>query len=231
MTGGDDFLHVEAISKTYGTGEAAQQVLKGIDLSLPRGHLAALQGRSGSGESTFLSILGTLMQPTAGRYHMLGQDLLEVSERDLTEFRNRHIGFVFQFHHLLPDLTALENVMFPAAVRAGRETGKARRRASELLARVGLADRADIRATALSGGQTQRVAIARALMNTPELVLADEPTGNLDRESATQVMQLLAEINEEAHTTFLISTHDDKIAGQCGDLVYLDDGRILRGEA
>ena len=231
MTGGDDFLHVEAISKTYGTGEAAQQVLKGIDLSLPRGHLAALQGRSGSGESTFLSILGTLMQPTAGRYHMLGQDLLEVSERDLTEFRNRHIGFVFQFHHLLPDLTALENVMFPAAVRAGRETGKARRRASDLLARVGLEDRADIRATALSGGQTQRVAIARALMNTPELVLADEPTGNLDRESATQVMQLLAEINEEAHTTSLISTHDDKIAGQCGDLVYLDDGRILRGEA
>ncbi len=229
MTGGDKFLTVERITKTYGTGAAAQEVLKGIDLTLPRGHLAALQGRSGSGKSTFLSILGTLMQPTAGSYHMLGQDLLEVSERDLTEFRNRHIGFVFQFHHLLPDLTALENVMFPAAVRAGRETGKARRRASELLARVGLEDRADNRATALSGGQKQRVAIARALMNTPELVLADEPTGNLDRETADQVMQLLAEINEEDHTTFLISTHDDKIAALCSDRIYLDDGRIVRG--
>jgi lipoprotein-releasing system ATP-binding protein len=230
MTGGNDFLSVEGITKTYGSGEAAQEVLKGIDLTLPRGHLAALQGRSGSGKSTFLSILGTLMQPTAGRYHMLGQDLLEVGERDLTAFRNRHIGFVFQFHHLLPDLTALENVMFPAAVRAGRETGKARARASELLARVGLEDRAGNRATALSGGQKQRVAIARALMNTPDLVLADEPTGNLDRESADQVMQLLAEINAEDHTTFLISTHDDKIAGQCSDLIYLDDGRIVRGE-
>lgn len=227
MTGGEAFLVVEGITKTYGTGEAAQEVLKGIDLVLPRGHLAALQGRSGSGKSTFLSILGTLMQPTGGRYHMLGQDLLAAGERDLTEFRNRHIGFVFQFHHLLPDLTARENVMFPAAVRAGRETARARRRASELLARVGLEDRADNRATALSGGQKQRVAIARALMNTPELVLADEPTGNLDRESADQVMQLLAEINEEDHTTFLISTHDDKIAAQCGDRIYLDDGRIV----
>lgn len=227
MTRGDVFLIVEGITKIYGTGEAAQEVLKGIDLTLPRGHLVALQGRSGSGKSTFLSILGTLMQPTAGRYHMLGQDLLDVSEGDLTEFRNRHIGFVFQFHHLLPDLTALENVMFPAAVRAGRETDTARARATELLARVGLSDRADNRATALSGGQKQRVAIARALMNKPELVLADEPTGNLDRESADQVMRLLAEINAEDHTTFLISTHDEKIAAQCGDRIYLDDGRIL----
>jgi len=227
MTRGADFLIAEGITKTYGSGESAEQVLKGINLTLPRGHLVALQGRSGSGKSTLLSILGTLMEPTSGRYCMLGQDLLDVSEAELTEFRNRHIGFVFQFHHLLPDLTALENVMFPAAVRAGRETGKARQRASELLARVGLEERAEHRATALSGGQKQRVAIARALMNKPELVLADEPTGNLDRESADQVMQLLAEINEEDDTTFLISTHDEKIAAQCADRLHLDDGRIL----
>jgi len=231
MNGNGTLLTVAAITKTYGSGDAAQQVLKGIDLALPRGHLAALQGRSGSGKSTFLSILGTLMQPTAGRYDMLGQDLLRASERDLTEFRNRHIGFVFQFHPLLPDLSALENVMFPAAVHAGRETGKARRRAGELLARVGLEDRMSYRATALSGGQKQRVAIARALMNTPDLVLADEPTGNLDRESADQVMQLLAEINAEDHTTFLISTHDEKIAERCEDLIYLEDGRILESDA
>ena len=227
MTRNETLLSVEAITKTYGSGDAAQQVLKGIDLTLPRGHLAALQGRSGSGKSTFLSILGTLMQPTTGRYDMLGQDLLRANERALTEFRNRHIGFVFQFHHLLPDLSALENVVFPAAVHAGRETGKARRRAGELLARVGLEDRADYRVTALSGGQKQRVAIARALMNTPDLVLADEPTGNLDREAATQVMQLIAEINDEDHTTFLISTHDEKIAERCADRIYLEDGRIV----
>ncbi len=229
MIESDDFLVVEAITKTYGEGDAAQKVLKGIDLTLASGSLAALQGRSGSGKSTFLSILGTLMRPTAGDYRMLGQDLISASDRDLTEFRNRHIGFVFQFHHLLPELTALENVMFPAAVHAGRETGVARGRAAELLARVGLADRQDYRATALSGGQKQRVAIARALMNRPALVLADEPTGNLDRESADQVMELLTEINKEDHTTFLISTHDEKIASKCRELIQLDDGRILPG--
>lgn len=227
MSGRDHLLVVEGITKSFGTGDAAQDVLKGIDLSLARGSLVALQGRSGSGKSTFLSILGTLMRPTSGRYSMLEQDLIQAGEREVTEFRNRHIGFVFQFHHLLPELTALENVLFPAAVHAGRETGRARRRAAELLDRVGLADRLDFRATSLSGGQKQRVAIARALMNTPELVLADEPTGNLDRESADRVVDLLVEINAEDHTTFLISTHDEKIAERCADLIHLDDGRIV----
>lgn len=231
MKGQEDFLVVDGLTKTYGSGEAAEKVLKGIDLSLARGSFVALQGRSGSGKSTLLSILGTLMKPTSGQYRMLGQDLIRVKERDLTEFRNRHIGFVFQFHHLLPDLTALENVMFPDAVRVGRETGQARRRAAGLLERVGLKDRMNFRATALSGGQKQRVAIARALMSQPEMVLADEPTGNLDRESADQVMELLAEINAEDHTSFLISTHDEKIAARCADLVHLDDGRIVEGEA
>jgi len=226
MTEAENIIVAEGITKSYGSGNAAQHVLKGIDLTMKRGTLAALQGRSGAGKSTFLSILGTLMRPTSGRYEMLGQDLVEVSERDLTEFRNRHIGFVFQFHHLLPDLTAAENVMFPTAVYAGRQTAAARRRATELLERVGLAERADYRATALSGGQKQRVAIARALMNRPELVLADEPTGNLDRESAEQVMDLLRDINAQDHTTFLISTHDEKVAARCRQTIQMDDGRI-----
>jgi lipoprotein-releasing system ATP-binding protein len=220
MSTPDDIVKIEGMTKDYGKGDATQKVLKGIDLVLAKGSLSALQGRSGSGKSTLLSILGTLMQPTAGRHEMLGLDLGRISERDLTEFRNRHIGFVFQFHHL-----------FPAAVRAGRETRASRRRAADLLARVGLQDRMGIRATALSGGQKQRVAIARALMNTPELVLADEPTGNLDRESADQVMNLVREINAEDHTTFLISTHDEKIAESCRRQIHLDDGRIVASAA
>ena len=219
-------LEVRDLVKTYGEGEAATRVLKGLDLSLEEGELAALLGPSGSGKSTLLTILGTLMKPTSGQHHMLGEELTAASDRELTEFRNRHIGFVFQFHHLLPDFTALENVMFPTAVRQGRETGAARERARELLVRVGLEKRMDFLATELSGGQKQRVAIARALMNRPELVLADEPTGNLDRESATQVMELLGEINANEQTTFLISTHDEKIAATCRRQINVVDGKV-----
>lgn len=222
----EPLIHARDLRKTYGTGETAQEVLKGVDLDLPPGSLTALIGRSGSGKSTLLLILGTLMAPSGGRLELLGRDVTALSEREVTEFRNRHIGFVFQFHHLLPDLTAEENVMFPTAVRMGRETRAARVRARELLERVGLSDRAQHRATALSGGQKQRVAIARALMNRPELVLADEPTGNLDRENADQVMALFREINSGDGTAFLISTHDEKIAARCRGEVHIDDGRI-----
>ncbi len=219
-------LDVHNLVKTYGEGEAATRVLKGLDLTLEEGEFAALLGPSGSGKSTLLPILGTLMKPTSGEHHMLGEDLTIASDAELTEFRNRHIGFVFQFHHLLPDFTALENVMFPMAVRQGRETRAARERARELLVRVGLEERVDFLATELSGGQKQRVAIARALMNQPELVLADEPTGNLDRESAGQVMELLSEINENEKTTFLISTHDEKIAATCRRQINVVDGKV-----
>lgn len=218
-------LDVRDLVKTYGEGEAETRVLKGLNLTLETGELSALLGPSGSGKSTLLTILGTLMQPTSGEHVMLDEDLTRASDRDLTEFRNRHIGFVFQFHHLLPDFTALENVIFPAAVRAGRETAAARARGRELLTRVGLESRMDFLATKLSGGQKQRVAIARALMNRPELVLADEPTGNLDRESATQVMELIAEINQNEKTTFLISTHDEKIADTCRRRISVVDGK------
>jgi len=220
-------LEVRDLVKTFGEGEAETRVLKGLNLSLETGEQTALLGPSGSGKSTLLTILGTLMKPSSGQHTMLGEDLTTASDRALTEFRNRHIGFVFQFHHLLPDFTALENVIFPAAVRAGRETAAAESRGRELLARVGLADRTDFLATKLSGGQKQRVAIARALMNQPELVLADEPTGNLDRESAKQVMELIGEINRIEKTSFLISTHDEKIAETCRRQLQVVDGRIV----
>ena len=223
----DPLVEVQDLHKTYGEGSTATHVLHGLDLRLEAGELCALLGPSGSGKSTLLTILGTLMRPSSGHHQMLGRDLTRAGDRELTEFRNRHIGFVFQFHHLLPEFTALENVVFPAAVEAGRETKGMRERGRELLARVGLSDRIDYLATELSGGQKQRVAIARALMNTPELVLADEPTGNLDRESADRVMELIEEINRDQGTTFLISTHDEKIAAYCRRQIRVLDGRTV----
>lgn len=220
-------LEVRDLVKTFGTGEAATRVLRGLSLTLETGEMAALLGPSGSGKSTLLTILGTLMKPTSGQHVMLGEDLIAADDRALTEFRNAHIGFVFQFHNLLPDFTALENVIFPTAVREGRETAAARARGRELLARMGLAERINFPSTSLSGGQKQRVAVARALMNSPELVLADEPTGNLDRVSAMQVMELIAQINREEGTTFLISTHDDKIASLCRRQIVVGDGVVM----
>ncbi len=217
-------VEVQNLVKTFGAGETATRVLKGLTLTLRTGEMAALIGASGAGKSTLLTILGTLMQPTSGVHRMLGQDMTLADDTALTGFRNRHIGFVFQFHNLLPDFTALENVIFPTAVQAGRETNAIRDRGRELLIRVGLADRIDFPVPNLSGGQKQRVAVARALMNRPELVLADEPTGNLDSVAAAQVMDLIAEINGEAGTTFLISTHDSRIAALCQRQIIIRDG-------
>lgn len=219
---------VSGLTKRFGEGEAEVLVLKGIDLSMAAGEMAALLGPSGSGKSTLLTILGTLMRASGGTHDMLGVDLMQASDAQRTEFRSKHLGFVFQFHHLLPDLSALENVMMPAACAAGRETHAMRERAAELLDAVGLADRRDYRPSAMSGGQRQRVAVARALINNPVLVLADEPTGNLDRQSADHVMDLIRSINQTMATSFLISTHDEHIAGQCPRRIELLDGRIVR---
>ncbi|MEX1660752.1 ABC transporter ATP-binding protein [uncultured Thioclava sp.] len=219
-------LETSELVKTFGAGDTATRVLRGLNLRLSTGEMAALLGPSGSGKSTLLTILGTLMKPTSGRYQMLGHDLIAADDRELTVFRNRHIGFVFQFHNLLPDFTALENVIFPTAVREGRETATARARGRDLLVRMGLADRIDFPTANLSGGQKQRVAVARALMNSPELVLADEPTGNLDRASALQVMELIGQINRDEGTTFLISTHDEKIAAACQRQIVVADGLV-----
>ena len=219
-------VEVIDLVKTFGSGEAETRVLRGLNLTLQPGEQAALLGPSGSGKSTLLSILGTLMQSTSGVHRMLGVDLTTASDRERTGFRNLHIGFVFQFHNLLPDFTALENVIFPTAIRVGRETAADRVRGAELLTRMGLAERINFPTTHLSGGQKQRVAVARALMGRPALVLADEPTGNLDRESATQVMDLIAQINKDEGTTFLISTHDEKIADLCHRKVMVADGQV-----
>ncbi|OIQ76703.1 lipoprotein-releasing system ATP-binding protein LolD [mine drainage metagenome] len=219
-------LEVRDLVKTYGSGEATTRVLRGLNLRLGTGELSALLGPSGSGKSTLLTILGTLMKPTSGQYDMLGEDLIGAGDAELTAFRNQHIGFVFQFHNLLPDFTALENVIFPTAVREGRESARARARGRGLLVRMGLEDRVDFPVANLSGGQKQRVAVARALMNSPELVLADEPTGNLDRASAIQVMNLIGEINRDEGTAFLISTHDEKIAATCRRQIVVGEGLL-----
>ena len=219
---------VSGLTKSFGEGEAETLVLKGIDLSMAAAEMAALLGPSGSGKSTLLTILGTLMRASGGTHEMLGVDLMQASEAQRTQFRSRHLGFVFQFHHLLSDLSALENVMMPAAAAAGRETRAMRDRATELLDSMGLSDRRNYRPSAMSGGQRQRVAVARALINNPVLVLADEPTGNLDRQSADQVMDLIRSINQTMATSFLISTHDEHIAAQCPRRIELLDGRIIR---
>lgn len=217
---------VRDLVKDFGSGELRTRVLKGLTLDLKKGEFVALLGPSGSGKSTLLSILGTLLAPTSGRLEMLGVNLTDCDERQLTEFRNRHLGFVFQFPHLLPDFTAMENVLFPAAATAGSETRQTRERAMELLRRVGLADRVHFRPPKLSGGQKQRVAIARALMNEPSLVLADEPTGNLDRQAADEVLELLRDMNRAGQTTFLVSTHDPRVAAFCDRRITVIDGRL-----
>lgn len=221
-------LEAQGIEKVFLNGDEETRVLKGIDLTLDRGELAALSGASGSGKSTLLSIIGLLLRPTAGSLTISGERVDALSERKRAQFRNRRLGFVFQFHHLLPDFTAMENVAFPAAAPAGGISREMRDRASTLLKRVGLEDRIDFPATRLSGGQKQRVAIARALMNRPDLVIADEPTGNLDRESADRVLELMREVNREDGATFLICTHDDGVAARCSRRLTLTDGRLVR---
>lgn len=217
---------VTDLVKTYRSGSLDTPVLKGIDLELFEGEFVALLGPSGSGKSTLLSVLGTLLRPTRGSIKVKGFEVVGLSDSELTVFRNRFLGFVFQFHHLLPEFTAIENVYFPLAARKGWETEAMKERAEYLLDRVGLVDRMHYRTNKLSGGQKQRVAIARALVNAPLLVLADEPTGNLDQETAWQVMDLLREINQHEGTTFFISTHDSQIAARCDRQITVIDGKI-----
>ncbi len=221
-----DVLKAQGIDMTFRNGDELTQVLKGVDLTLQSGELAALLGASGSGKSTLLSIIGLLLRPSAGSITIAGQRVDALSEAERGRFRNQRLGFIFQFHHLLPDFTATENVAFPAAAPAGRMTGAMRQRARALLDRVGLADRMDFPATRLSGGQKQRVAIARALMNSPALILADEPTGSLDRVAAEKVLDLMREVNREDKATFLICTHDENIAARCSRRILVKDGHV-----
>jgi lipoprotein-releasing system ATP-binding protein len=227
MADGGHVLRLEGITRDFGEGEARTRVLRGVDFALERGEFAALMGPSGSGKSTLLHIMGLLDRPTGGRVLIDGQDTGVLDDDALTRYRGRTLGFVFQFHHLLPGFTALENVMIPMAADAGRLEPSMRDRARALLDRVGLGPRADARATTLSGGQAQRVAIARSLAMGPKVVLADEPTGNLDTRTADDVFALLREVNRAQGVTFLVVTHDRRLAERTDRIIELVDGRIV----
>jgi len=220
-------LEATDIVQVFGDGETATTVLRGVSASVAAGELVALVGPSGSGKSTFLSIAGTLLTPTAGALRIAGRPALGLHEHAVCALRNRDLGFVFQFHHLLEDFTAFENVVMPIHGARVRIDAAWRARARGLLERVGLADRTSYRASKLSGGQKQRVAVARALIMRPALVLADEPTGNLDRANSDDVMGLLRELSLEEGTAFLISTHDESIAQRCDRILAMQDGVLV----
>ena len=221
-------LRLEGVRKSYGIGtRVATEVLHGIDLVLQQGEFAALIGPSGSGKSTLLNVIGLLDHPDSGRILIEEQPTQGLADDVRTRLRGRAIGFVFQHHHLLPEFTALENVMMPLLAARGRPDAEMRERAAGLLDRVGLTPWRDHMANDISGGQQQRVAIARALAMRPPLVLADEPTGNLDTRSADGVFDLMREINVANRTTFLIVTHDPRLAQRCDRIVELVDGQIV----
>jgi lipoprotein-releasing system ATP-binding protein len=220
-----NLLEVRGLCKTYTAGPNRVEVLTGIDLDLEAATTTALVGASGAGKSTLLHLLGALDRPSSGSVIFRNEDLFRKSDRELAEFRNRSIGFVFQLHHLLPEFTALENVMMPALIaRIARD--KARATAEELLNDVGLGHRMTHRPGELSGGEQQRVAIARALALSPELLLADEPTGNLDMKTSEGVHALLAELQRERGLTLVVVTHNEHLAAAMGKTVRLVDGRL-----
>ncbi len=221
-------LALDGVIKRYGVGTAAvTEALRGVDLQVSAGEFTAIVGPSGSGKSTLLNVLGLLDRPTEGVLRLQGTDPNALRETERTKFRGRSIGFVFQFHHLLPAFTALENVLMPAWIERGRVDKSLESRALDLLDRVGLAAKAHKPATDLSGGEQQRVAIARALLLEPPLLLADEPTGNLDTKSADRIFELFRSFNREHGTAVLVVTHDPRLAARCDRIVELVDGRIV----
>jgi lipoprotein-releasing system ATP-binding protein len=218
-------IRIEGLAKTFLMGEKRLEVLRGIDLQIAAGDLVALTGPSGAGKSTFLHLLGTLDVPTRGRILFDGEDVFERGEEALASFRNETIGFVFQSHHLLPEFTALENAMMPALIRRVARA-EARKRATEMLALVGLADRMEHRPGELSGGEQQRVALARALCLQPKLLLADEPTGNLDPQTAEGIHALLADLNARMGITAVVVTHNERLAAALPRRLRLTQGRL-----
>lgn len=211
------------LSKIYQEGRLATSVLEGVNLSVSKGELLAIVGTSGSGKSTLLHLLGALDAPTTGNILFNGNNIHQLSSKQQSKWRNQELGFVYQFHHLLSEFSALENVAMPLLI-AGESIKSAQKKATELLNRVGLSERIQHRPSELSGGERQRVAIARALINKPSLVLADEPTGNLDAKSAESVYQLLKELNTEFGTAFIVVTHDQQLANKLDRQLYMSNG-------
>ena len=222
----DILIHADRIGKSYGDGDHIVRVFAELDLSVRRRERVAIIGESGVGKSTLLHILGTLDRPSEGKVFLDGHDFFALPEPELASLRNREIGFIFQFHHLMPDFTALENVMMPMLV-AGANWPEARKRAAEMLHRVGLADRVTHRPGELSGGEQQRVAVARALVLRPRLILADEPTGNLDPATGEGVLHLLLSLNHELGVTMVIVTHSEKLAAAMDRTLRLTSGKLV----
>ncbi|MHC4375465.1 MAG: ABC transporter ATP-binding protein [Planctomycetota bacterium] len=227
----DAMVHAEGVRKSFPVGERQLEVLHGVNLTVNRGETASLVGSSGAGKSTLLHILGLLEPPTEGLVALDGEDVWGLSTPDRAHFRNQKIGFVFQFYHLLPELTAVENVLLPAMIRHGRGAYRKRRkelrdRARDMLVRFGLEARLGHRPPQLSGGERQRVALARALFNEPPLVIADEPTGNLDRATGERILELLFAEQAERRFTLLLVTHDERLAARTERAFYMDDGII-----
>jgi ABC-type lipoprotein export system ATPase subunit len=221
----EPLLSARSLTKTYTLGKRALEVLRGVNLEVAGGEFLALRGASGAGKSTLLHLIGGLDKPNAGEIHFAGQNLAALSEGELAHFRRRRVGFVFQAYHLLPELDALENVCLPARI-ARMPAVQAGARGRDLLARVGLKDRMEHKPYELSGGEQQRVAIARALINEPELLLADEPTGNLDSHTGGEIIELLKSLRAEKQTTLIIATHDANVAATAPKVVELVDGQI-----
>ncbi len=221
----ETLIEVENLNKTFLTPGRELHILKDISFGINGGELAALMGPSGVGKSTLLHILGALDRPSSGTVMFEKKDVFELKNDDLARFRSRSIGFVFQFHHLLPEFNTLENVTMPALI-AGKDHGDSRKKAEQLLGAVGLSGRITHKPGELSGGEQQRVAIARALMLDPRVVLADEPTGNLDTQTGEELFGLLTEINRKG-VTFIIVTHNESIASRCGKIIRMKDGSIV----
>ena len=217
-------LQAVGLSKSFGEGQRLQ-VLTDLDFEVAPGESVAIVGQSGVGKSTLLHVLGSLDQPTAGKVFFDGIDVFSLSEREQAEFRNREIGFIFQFHHLLPDFNAVENVMMPALIR-GVPPAQAEQQARTVLEQVGLAERLTHKPGELSGGEQQRVAVARAIVLSPRAILADEPTGNLDPETGTEVHALLMELNRRHQITFVIVTHNPELAGMVDRTLHLEHGTL-----